>query len=79
MRVTCIAILKYNGEDADPFLLGIASDVSNFGYFQRQTVREMLAFVSRTIIRRTAPGQRQSVQHEGMSYGHLGLSYEQIY
>jgi len=64
MRVTCIAILKYNGEDADPYLLGIASDVSNFGYFQRQTVREMLAFVSRTIIRRTCPGQRQSVQHE---------------
>jgi len=64
MRVTCVAILKYNGADADPYVLGIASDVSNFGYFQRQTVREMLSFVSRTIIRRTAPGQRQSVQHE---------------
>mmetsp|Transcript_11320 Transcript_11320/g.15411 ORF Transcript_11320/g.15411 Transcript_11320/m.15411 type:complete len:200 (-) Transcript_11320:23-622(-) len=64
MRVTCITILKYNGENADPFVLGVGSDVSNFGYFQRQTVREMLQFVSRTIIRRTPPGQRQSVEHE---------------
>lgn len=68
MRVTCIALLKYNGEESDPYILGIFSDVSNFGYFQRTTVREMLSFVSRTIVRRTAPGQRQSVQHEGQAF-----------
>lgn len=64
MRVTCISVLKYTGADSDPFILGNATDVSNFGYFQRTSVREMLNFVSRTIIRRTAPGQRQSVEQE---------------
>jgi synaptobrevin family protein YKT6 len=65
MKITNITILKYNGADADPYVLGIASDLASFGYFERPTVREMLTFVSRTIIRRTETGQRQSVQHEG--------------
>jgi synaptobrevin family protein YKT6 len=65
MKITNITILKYNGADTDPYVLGIASDLASFGYFERPTVREMLTFVSRTIIRRTETGQRQSVQHEG--------------
>jgi synaptobrevin family protein YKT6 len=39
--------------------------LSAFGYFQRSTVKEMLLFVSRTIVKRTQPGQRQSVEHNG--------------
>lgn len=42
--------------------LGMASDLSAFGYFQRASVREMLLFTSRTIAQRTAPGQRQTVK-----------------
>ncbi len=34
MKVTCIAILKWNGLDTAPVFLGSAVDVSNFGYFQ---------------------------------------------
>ncbi len=64
MRLTSVAVLKWNGENQDPFFLAAASDVSNFGFFQRQSVREMLSFVSRTVVKRTLPGQRQSVQHE---------------
>mmetsp|Transcript_2689 Transcript_2689/g.3062 ORF Transcript_2689/g.3062 Transcript_2689/m.3062 type:complete len:200 (+) Transcript_2689:277-876(+) len=64
MKITCISVLKHNGESAEPSLLGVASDVSNFGYFQRPSVREMLNFVSRTVVRRTGNGQRQSVEHE---------------
>lgn len=45
-------------------MLGMAQDLSNFGYFQRGSVKEMIAFVSRTIVRRTQLGQRQTVQHE---------------
>lgn len=44
---------KYNGPDKDPFLLGLASDLSTFGFFQRGTVGEMLTFTGRTIARRT--------------------------
>lgn len=44
-----------------------AQNLDSFGYFQRSTVREMLVFVSRTIVKRTQPGQRQSVEHNGAS------------
>lgn len=63
MKLTAIGILRWNG-DKEPNLLGIAQDLSNFGYFQRGSVKEMITFVSRTIVRRTQLGQRQTVQHE---------------
>lgn len=63
-KLTSVALLKYNGHDAEPFMLGKADDLSSFGFFQRSTVKEMLAFVARTCARRTQVGQRQTVQHE---------------
>lgn len=56
-----IGILKWNG-DNEATSLGLAADVSNYGYFQRGAVKEMMAFVARTVAKRTQPGQRQSVQ-----------------
>ncbi|GAX76858.1 hypothetical protein CEUSTIGMA_g4304.t1 [Chlamydomonas eustigma] len=64
MKLTALGILKWNG-DATPIFLGFASDVSNFGYFQRGAVKEGLNFLARTIVQRTQPGQRQSVKTEG--------------
>ena len=65
MKITCIFLAKWNTDSADPFVLGRAEDLSNFGFFQRPAVREMLAFVARTILRRTFPGQRQTVEQDG--------------
>jgi len=64
VKLTSVAILKYNGPDKDPYILGFAADLSSFGYFQRSTVKEMLTFVSRTVARKTLVGQRQTVQQE---------------
>ena len=64
MKLTAVGLLKTNGPDKDPFLLGIEADLSTFGYFQRGVVRDMITFVSRTAAQRTLPGQRQTVQHE---------------
>lgn len=64
VKLTAIMILKYLGPDKDPLLLGSATDLSSFGFFQRSTVREMLIFVSRTVARKTVVGTRQSVQHQ---------------
>jgi synaptobrevin family protein YKT6 len=63
MRLTAVALLKWNGE-REPFLCGFGSDLSNFGFFQRGSVKEMLTFVSRTVAKRTLVGQRQTVQNE---------------
>lgn len=63
MKITSILLLKTAG-DSEPILLGNASDLSNFGYFQRASVKEVIIFVGRTIAKRTPPGRRQSVEHE---------------
>jgi hypothetical protein len=65
MKVYSLALLKY--EETEPVFLGFASELSSFGYFQRSSVREMLYFISRTLTKRTLPGQRQSIEHQGPS------------
>ena len=64
VKLTAILILKRNGEVNDPHMCGLASDLTQFGYFERPVVRDMLNFVSRTIVKRTQPGQRQTVEHQ---------------
>ena len=52
VKLTAILILKRNGEVNDPHMCGLASDLTQFGYFERPVVRDMLNFVSRTIVKR---------------------------
>lgn len=64
MKLLALTLFAYKGPEATPITLGMASDLSSFGYFQRGSVREMLQFTSRTIVQRAAPGQRLTVQQE---------------
>ena len=52
MKLTAVAILKWNGTDKESILFGLAADLSNFGFFQRGSVKEMLIFVARTVAQR---------------------------
>ena len=63
MKLTAIALLKHNG-DSEPVIFGLEADLSSFGFFQRSSVKELLTFVSRTVAKRTAKGQRQTLKHE---------------
>jgi len=63
MKVVGISILR-TIKDSDPIPLSSACDLASFGYFQRQTVKEMLSFLSKTFTKRTTEGQRQSITHE---------------
>lgn len=40
-------------------------DLSTFGFFQRGSVQEFMAFVSKTIVERTSTSARQSVKEGG--------------
>lgn len=60
-----IAIVRTGADLNEPVPVAMASDLSSFGFFQRQSVKEMLTFLTKTFIKRTEPGQRQSVSHEG--------------
>ena len=72
LQITCLGVYKWNGDNNEPACLGAGQDLTSFGYFQRSTVKEMLLFVSRTIVKRTQPGQRQSVEHNGAVAGGRG-------
>lgn len=64
MKVVGISILRTDRDVADAIPLSMACDLSSYGYFQRQGVKEMLTFFSKTFTKRTEPGQRQSITHE---------------
>jgi len=63
MKVVGITILRTE-KDSNPLPLAMACDLASYGYFQRQPVKEMLTFFSKTFTKQTQPGQRQSVTHE---------------
>jgi synaptobrevin family protein YKT6 len=64
MKITAVGLYKWNSSEEEPTLLGLAADVASFGYFQRSAVTEMITFLSKTIVQRTQPGQRQTVQQD---------------
>jgi synaptobrevin family protein YKT6 len=64
MKLLGIALLNTNTAAEDAIMLVQASELSAFGYFQRGSVGEMITFFSKTIAKRTPPGQRQSVQNQ---------------
>ncbi|KAL7550207.1 hypothetical protein ACHAWF_015578 [Thalassiosira exigua] len=64
MKVIGITILRTGASLPDPVPLSMACDLSSYGFFQRQGVKEMLTFFSKTFTKRTDPGQRQSITHE---------------
>lgn len=46
-------------------LLKSAFELQGFSFFQRGSVQEFMAFVSKTIVERTIPASRQSVKEGG--------------
>lgn len=64
MKVVGLSILRAGKDSSEPIPLTMASELSSYGYFQRQGVKEMLTFFSKTFTKRTEVGQRQSITHE---------------
>lgn len=53
-----------NGEP-EPVILCQTFEVSEFNMFQRGSVRQFLTAFTRIFVKRTAPGKRQAIEHEG--------------
>eukprot|EP01138_Halocafeteria_seosinensis_P001887 gb/GECG01001933.1/.p1 GENE.gb/GECG01001933.1/~~gb/GECG01001933.1/.p1 ORF type:complete len:199 (+),score=28.74 gb/GECG01001933.1/:1-597(+) len=64
MKIQSIAILRWNNDTEEPLVLDMDSDVSEFGFFQRNGVKEFLVFVGRTLAKRCPVGTHV-VDHEG--------------
>jgi synaptobrevin family protein YKT6 len=65
MKILGIALLRWHEDTAEPVFLCEATDLSSFSFFQRSTAAQFVRFISRTLIKRTPRGKRQSVVHEG--------------
>jgi synaptobrevin family protein YKT6 len=59
-----VALIIYRWKPDHPITVSSTMDLTKFGYFQRNTVREFIKFHSRIIVGRTSKGQRQSVAVE---------------
>ncbi|KQK11686.1 VAMP-like protein YKT61 [Brachypodium distachyon] len=77
MKITALLVLRSPGDSSSSSsatgggggeqqaaVLANASDVTQFGFFQRPAAREFIVFVARTVALRTPARSRQSVQHE---------------
>lgn len=65
VKLYSLSIL-YKGENSANWLKS-AYELQGFSYFQRGSIQEFMAFVSKTIVERTMIASRQSVNHDGMS------------
>mmetsp|Transcript_13614 Transcript_13614/g.15494 ORF Transcript_13614/g.15494 Transcript_13614/m.15494 type:complete len:199 (+) Transcript_13614:254-850(+) len=63
MKIIGISILS--AQQSEPVFLAQATDLSQFGFFERSTAAQFVKFISRTVMKRTPKGKRQSVIHEG--------------
>ena len=67
VKLYSLAVL-HRSEQGSPQLLKAAYDLSSFGFFQRGSVQEFMAFTAKILTERTAAASRQSVKQGGMVY-----------
>jgi len=65
MKLLALSTVRTGNELPDPIIACFEAELSSFGFFQRPTIKEMLSFLTKTFMKRTEPGQRQSITHEG--------------
>lgn len=73
MRIYYIGILRTGGSKA--LELTSARDLSQFSFFERNSVSQFMTFFSETVSQRTQAGQRQSIE-EGNYVGHTHTRLE---
>jgi len=62
MKILSCVIWRHKGDDAAPIRLAQAKNLQSFGVFQRNTIDQHIQFATRTVVQRTSPGTRQTVQ-----------------
>ena len=65
VKLYSLAVL-FRTEHGSPQLLRAAYDLSSFGFFQRTSVQEFMAFTAKILTERTQAASRQSVKQGGM-------------
>ena len=66
MKIYSLSIYTKKSND-EIVRLAAEYDFSNFGFFQRSTVQDIVMVISKTIAERTNPGQRQRIEEQRMN------------
>lgn len=66
-RVLAAAVQRYMRDTDEPVMLSEVSDLSTFGFFQRSTCQQLLNAFSKIVVKRISPGQRITVEVEGLA------------
>lgn len=65
MKIVSLMILRALTSDEEATTLAASYHLSNFNYFQRDSVKQFATFISKTVAKRVDLGQRSSIEHEG--------------
>ena len=73
MKIFAISICRPNTEgtsqgetkEDEPIIISQVFDAAAFNFFQRSSVRQFLTAFTRIFVKRTTPGKRLAVEHEG--------------
>jgi len=65
MKIIALLVLRKEPQANEPLILSSAYHLNDFGYFQRNSIREFANFFAKTLVKRVPLGERASVEHEG--------------
>lgn len=77
MRLFSIMLFKWSGKSEDALRLAQATELSEFGYFKRDSIKEVLTFVSRSVVSRSVLSEKSSVAHEDY-VAHVRVTAEKL-
>jgi len=77
VKLYALTILYKNPPSATT--LKAAYDVESFSFFQKNSIKEFMCFVSKTIVERTQTCARQSVKEAGYQDGILILNLKYLF
>jgi len=64
MKLMCVSVLRWNHDTDDAVLLDGAFNLDEYNFFQKGSVKEFMAFASKTVMKRTGGGI-SAVDYEG--------------
>jgi hypothetical protein len=67
MKLISLSLLNNNLSLAQPVILCLESDLSSFGILERSTVKDLIVFLSRNVVKNAPVSQRQTTNHESYS------------
>eukprot|EP00871_Galdieria_phlegrea_P000855 jgi/Galph1/1770/GphlegSOOS_G451.1 len=71
MKIIALLLLRKEEGEREPFILTSAYHLNDFGYFQRNSIREFANFFGKTLVKRVPLGERASVEHEDTYVCHV--------